>query len=105
MIHSQFNLNISVKDVYNDKMNELKLLFNDFSTAANKCTGSANQFDRNRWLKYLIACHANSASRKSKRDALSEWLKADGWSEDIASDLRCEFDFAMDLLSFQNCGS
>jgi hypothetical protein len=82
-------------------MTELKQLFSQFSSAATKDTGSSNQFDRQRWLKFLVACNTHSAKPDSIRDALSTWLTEDGWNEDTASELRIEFDFAMDLLNFQ----
>jgi hypothetical protein len=69
-----------------------------FSSSANKNTGSSHPLDRDRWFKFLILAHRNSA--KIDTQSLYRWLtEEEEWPEDQADRLAIEFEFASDLLN------
>ena len=68
----------------------------EFSTAANKASRSSQTSEFESWLAFLIHAHQEGGTLSTK-DLLT-WLIEDGWSEDKASDLIDEYEFAQDLL-------
>lgn len=81
---------------------EIARLLEVFSGAANQSTGSSHPLDFRRWAAFLIAAHRSG----SKVDTwlLEKTLREQGWSEEHASDLVSEFEFARDLLSLADRG-
>lgn len=77
-------------------------LLTTFSRLANKSTGSAHPCDAARWIQFLISTHNNDS--KLKAWDLRRWLiEEEKWSEEEASKLAIEYDFARDLLrSYDN---
>lgn len=68
-----------------------------FSSAANKSTGSTHPADRKRWMRFLILAHLSGSALAG--DFLARWLvEVDGWDEESAHDLAIEYEFAQDLL-------
>jgi hypothetical protein len=95
-----FASSISDEDVdyahYGISLETIELLRN-FSSAANKSTGSSHPRDRARWFAFLIAIHKDRAELDST--ALGQMLGEDfGWSGEITSDLQIEYEFALGLL-------
>lgn len=71
-----------------------------FSVAANKSTGSSHPLDKRRWLDFLVTVHQEHRNLHSSQ--LQRWLiEVEDWPEDIAVDLAIKYEFAMDLLDFQ----
>jgi hypothetical protein len=70
----------------------------EFSTGANKSTGSAHPSDRNRWIKFLSLV-SDDGSELSAED-LMKYFVEEGWSEDFASELAIEYELANDLLTY-----
>lgn len=69
-----------------------------FSACANKSTGSAHPFDRERWFDFLVAVHRDG--RKISTDYLIRWLvEVEGWADDQAHDLAIEYEFGLALLN------
>ena len=69
-----------------------------FSSAANKSTGHSHPCDEKRWFKFLLA--AQKSGKKLSSDVLKATLIEQGWSEEWANDLACEFEYSQDLLDF-----
>jgi len=71
-----------------------------FSSAANKSTGHSHPRDEERWFEFLLV------TQKSKKelsfDVLEATLIEQGWSEEWAHDLACEFEYSEKLLDFAN---
>ena len=67
-----------------------------FSVAANKSTGSSHPCDMERWLDFIILTHLND--KKISTTHLRDWLIGEGWSDEVASDLISEYEFAKYLL-------
>lgn len=71
-----------------------------FSSAANKSTGHSHPRDEERWFEFLLV------TQKSKKelsfDVLEAILIEQGWSEEWAHDLACEFEYSEKLLDFAN---
>jgi hypothetical protein len=86
---------ISIADLAGEEVE--KSLIN-FSTYANKSTGSSNSFDRKRWFKFLVL--ANQSGVILSSDIIVKTLIELGWSEERAYELGIEFNFANDLLSY-----
>lgn len=69
-----------------------------FSSSANKNTGSAHSLDRDRWFRFLVSAHQDSA--KIDTQTLYRWFtEEEKWPEDQADRLVIEFEFASGLLS------
>jgi hypothetical protein len=69
-----------------------------FSSSANKNTGSSHPMDRDRWFKFLVLAHRDSA--KIDTQTLYRWLtEEEQWPEDQADRLVIEFEFASGLLN------
>jgi hypothetical protein len=72
-------------------------LLESFSLSANKSTGSAHPRDRERWYDFLISAHKDRADLDTT--TLGRFLtESYGWSDELASDLRLEYEFARGLL-------
>lgn len=69
-----------------------------FSNAANKSTGSSHPYDQERWFDFLVDLHKDRPDFDGT--TLKRWLLDNGWSDDTASDLIIEYEFAQALLSF-----
>ena len=69
-----------------------------FSSAANKSTGSGHHYDQERWFDFLVDLHKDRPDFDGT--ILERWLMDNGWSDDTASDLVIEYEFAQALLSF-----
>ena len=69
-----------------------------FSQGANRSTGSAHPYDKQRWFDFVTRTHRENAPL-SAHD-LERWLRADGWDEDHAVELIIEYERARDLLRF-----
>jgi hypothetical protein len=68
-----------------------------FSSAANKSTGSSHPADRKRWLQFIILAH--TAGGDLGADVLARWLiEIDGWDDDSAHNLAIQYEFAQELL-------
>ena len=77
---------------------ESMALLESFSNAANKATGAAHPLDRRRWLAFLCSVYRDNATLDTT--SLGRFLvETYGWSESVASDLRLEYEFAMELLN------
>ena len=68
-----------------------------FSSAANKSTGASHPSDKSRWLDFILSCHNEQA--KLHPEDLEAWLRHDGWSDEMASELALQYEFARDLLN------
>lgn len=69
-----------------------------FSSCANKSTGSSHPSDQERWFDFL--CAVQKARVKLDTDMLIRLLIEQGWSEDKASELGVEYEFALALLKY-----
>lgn len=67
-----------------------------FSSAANRATGSLHPMDRERWFRFIIAAHNERADWQS--GDLEGWLRGEGWSEEKVSELASEYEFGRELL-------
>jgi hypothetical protein len=67
-----------------------------FSQRANKNTGSANSFDHERWVAFLLAAHQDRSDLSDVQ--LAQWLRANGWGAEKADELALEYSFARALL-------
>lgn len=97
---SDGNYNI-LDEISNDALSCLKA----FSNAANKSTGSGHPSDRERWFKFI--CTTVNDDRIIDSNNLTRYLHEDlGWSQDIAFELGCEYEFGVGLLESykKNCG-
>jgi hypothetical protein len=71
-----------------------------FSSAANKATGHSHPCDEERWFVFLLA--AKKSKKELSFDVLKATLIEQGWSEEWAHDLACEFEYSEKLLDFAN---
>lgn len=71
-----------------------------FSSAANKSTGHTHPRDEERWFEFLLA--AKKSGKEPYSDVLEAILIEQGWSEEWAHDLACEFEYSEKLLDFAN---
>ncbi|MDV6315927.1 hypothetical protein [Idiomarina sp. HP20-50] len=78
--------------------NEAEKAFIQFSSSANKSTGSSHPSDRKRWLEFLVLVH--KAKSDLDTDVVIRALVEQGWSEEKAIELGIQFEFAEDLLSY-----
>ena len=70
-----------------------------FSLAANKSTGSSHPLDQKRWFNFIV--HAHLETTPLNPSILKRWLiEVENWSEDKASQLTIEYEFAQSLLDF-----
>jgi hypothetical protein len=67
-----------------------------FSVTANRSTGSSHPRDQERWHAFIIAAHRGGS--KMHPHVLMEWLIAQEWNPDRASDLAGEYEEGMELL-------
>lgn len=71
-----------------------------FSSGANKSTGHAHPCDEERWFEFLLS--AQKIEKKQVSEVLEATLKEQGWSEEWAHELACEFEYSEKLLDFAN---
>jgi len=72
-------------------------LLQEFSSIANRSTGSSHPLDRQRWLAFLVTIHQEKSTLTSSQ--LKRWFVEEAhWHSDIAGDLIMQFEFAMDVL-------
>ncbi len=71
-----------------------------FSSGANKSTGHAHPCDEERWFEFLLI--AQKIEKKQVSEVLEATLKEQGWSEEWAHELACEFEYSEKLLDFAN---
>lgn len=69
-----------------------------FSFAANKSTGHSHPCDEKRWFEFLLAIL--KSEKEPSFDLLKTTLMEQGWSEEWAHDLACEFEYSEKLLDF-----
>lgn len=86
---------ISINSIAGEKVARALRIFSELS---NKSTGSAHPQDRKRWFEFLVLAH--ESSEKIDTDLIIQTLIEQGWSEEKASDLGIEYEFAEDLLNF-----
>jgi hypothetical protein len=78
-------------------------LLKEFSSVAKKSTEGLLPPERRRWIAFLVA-HQSEKHRLDK-DLLWRWLvEVEEWPEEMANELRSEFNFAVDLLDFARMG-
>lgn len=70
-----------------------------FSAVANKSTGAAHPLDRRRWMDFLVEAHRSETDLSPSM--LRRWMcEVEGWSEDIASELTCDYETSRELLNY-----
>jgi|688.fasta_scaffold721214_2 hypothetical protein len=70
-----------------------------FSGAANKATGSAHHYDKERWFAFVVAAHSESSGLHSS-DLLRWLLEEEHWPEDQALELVIEYEQQRSLLEY-----
>jgi hypothetical protein len=68
-----------------------------FTGLADKSTGSSHSLDRQKWCRFLV--ELRQGGRIPTSNDVRDWFLQNGWYEDVAIDLVCEFEFACDLLA------
>ncbi len=69
-----------------------------FSSAANKSTGNTHPLDQERWFDFIVSAF-NYKNQIDPSD-IEKFLVQDGWSEDFAIELACQFSQSINLLEF-----
>ncbi|ELI6430219.1 hypothetical protein RRM58_005579 [Vibrio harveyi] len=69
-----------------------------FSGNANKSTGNSHPCDKERWFEFIIFSH--KGQKKLSPEELQVFLAYDGWTEDFAFDLACDYESSLNLLTF-----
>ena len=69
-----------------------------FSSSANKSTGSSHPCDKERWFEFVVLAY--KSDKKLAVDEVGKFLVDDGWSDSIASDLSCEYEYSLSLLEY-----
>jgi hypothetical protein len=70
-----------------------------FSLLANKASGSSHPMDRERWIVFLVTLHRSTHRLDS--ESLKRWLvEVEGWSDEWAHKLVCEFELAISVLKY-----
>ncbi|EHJ9993054.1 hypothetical protein KB972_002280 [Vibrio parahaemolyticus] len=69
-----------------------------FSSHANKSTGHNHPSDKERWFDFIIQSH--KSQQRLSPEELQVFLVHDGWAEDFAFDLACDYESSLDLLAF-----
>jgi hypothetical protein len=70
-----------------------------FSSLANKSTGSAHHYDRERWFAFIVSVFRNN-------EQLDTWrlrrvlIEEEGWAPDIAAELAIEYEQGIELLRY-----
>jgi hypothetical protein len=73
------------------------LALQQFSTAANKSTGSSHPYDRDRWFAFLFKVREQEPLLST--DLLLRWLiEVESWPEDVAHKLAVEYETGLALL-------
>jgi hypothetical protein len=71
----------------------------EFSSMANKSTGSSHPHDRGRWIEFLQTLH--STKHRFDSHSLVRWLtEVEEWPVEVAHEMQSEFEFAMELLDY-----
>jgi hypothetical protein len=69
-----------------------------FSTSANRATGTAHPQDAAKWDKFVILAHREHASMAP--ETLQRWLVEDEhWDDDVANELALQYESARRLLA------
>jgi hypothetical protein len=76
---------------------EVRQLLKSFSNAANKSTGGTHPSDERRFLDFIVKAHEENASLNESQ--LNEWFVSEGWTEDHAFELSCNYRFGRALLT------
>lgn len=96
-IEFDFELSDSQQDLETWLTHDAAKALKAFSKLANKATGSSHPSDLKRWLSFLFIVHQEKANFDSIN--LLRWLvEVDKWTEDSASELIFQYDFALELL-------
>ncbi|EGR2987878.1 hypothetical protein DMW08_26210, partial [Vibrio parahaemolyticus] len=86
---------LTAEDVVGTKAGNL---LEQFSSLANKSTGSSHPSDQKRWFAFILeTCKQNKYVNSSD---LARVLCEQGWSENSAQKLVIEYEFARDLITY-----
>ncbi len=81
---------------------EIAQLLKRFSDAANKSSGGTHPLDESRFFEFIVQAHQeNSLLNEGELKSL---LVDDGWSEEYAFELSCNYRFGRDLLKHHESG-
>lgn len=86
---------LTAEDVVGDEAGKL---LKQFSSLANKSTGSSHPSDQERWFAFIV-----ETCKKDKHVNTSDLVRVlceQGWSEDSAHRLVIEYEFARDLITY-----
>ncbi|MBE0377696.1 hypothetical protein [Pseudoalteromonas prydzensis] len=86
--------NIELEDLLTD--NSAKAL-RAFSALANKSTGRSHPMDQKRWFDFISLTFYSDA--KITPELLEKYLIEDGWDQNAALELACDYEYSIDLLS------
>ncbi len=81
---------------------EAARLLRTFSASANKSTWGSHPSDQERWMQFLVVAHKDQSDFGA--DLLRRFLIEEGWSEDAATHLASEYEFARELLNTYDRG-
>jgi hypothetical protein len=74
-------------------------MLRQFSTCANKGTGSSHPNDRERWNAFVLSAHRTGCTLDPS--TLMRWLvEAEEWPPEIAEQLAVEYEYGRELLSY-----
>ena len=92
----QYCCDVTIDDIVSELVaKKLKI----FSAVANKSTGAAHPLDRRRWMDFLVEAHRSETDLSPSM--LRRWMcEVEGWSEDIASELTCDYETSRELLNY-----
>ncbi|NQZ51857.1 MAG: hypothetical protein HRT95_17280 [Moritella sp.] len=68
-----------------------------FSALANKSTGRSHPLDQKRWFEFIRLTFYSEV--KISPELLEKYLIEDGWDQNTALDLACDYEYSIDLLS------
>lgn len=69
-----------------------------FSRTANRGTGTSHPSDQERFFAFLIAAHRLPDDRRPGPTTVGRWLVADGWRDEMATDIAIEYEQGLALL-------
>ena len=70
-----------------------------FSSLANKSTGSAHHYDRERWFAFIVSVFRNNEQLDTLR-LRRVLIEEEGWAPDIAAELAIEYEQGIELLTY-----